>query len=83
MVHINGEDLDLAGRSLQSYLDDNEYVPGRFVVEYNLRILRQDSYEDIILQDGDCVEIVMFMGGGSALPPVGDPQKSRLPKGII
>lgn len=65
MVRINGEDLDLAGSSLQSYLDANEYVPGRFVVEYNRKIIRKDSYEDVLLKDGDTIEIVMFMGGGS------------------
>lgn len=65
MVRINGEDLDLAGSSLQEYLDKNDYVPGRFVVEYNRKIIRQDSYDDILLKDGDSIEIVMFMGGGS------------------
>lgn len=65
MVHINGEDLDLAGTTLQSYLDAHDYVKDRFVVEYNMEILKQAAYDDIVLQDGDNVEVVTFMGGGA------------------
>lgn len=34
------------------------------VVEINLNIIKKDRYEDTILQNGDSVEIITFMGGG-------------------
>jgi len=35
------------------------------VVEYNLEIIPKERYAQTILKDGDEVEIVSFMGGGS------------------
>ncbi len=38
--------------------------PDTVVVEVNLKIIKKDRYKDTILKDGDCVEIITFMGGG-------------------
>lgn len=65
VVHINGQDTDAAGRTIQEYLEENGYVSGRFVVEYNMKIIPKEDYQKTVLQDGDVVEIVSFMGGGS------------------
>ena len=38
--------------------------PRRVAVEHNLRILKRDAFEATIVEDGDRVEIVNFVGGG-------------------
>lgn len=64
MVTINGVPTDAAGASLLRYLTDAGFDPKRIAVERNGDILFQDQYPETILQDGDILEIVRFVGGG-------------------
>ena len=64
MVRINGEDKAAAGKSLGDYLQEAGYDSRAIAVEYNEVILPKADYETTVLQDGDVVEIVCFMGGG-------------------
>ena len=65
MVHINGDDINAAGQTLKTYLEDNDYEEGTFVVECNEVIIHKEEYGDYVLKDGDVIEIVQFMGGGA------------------
>ena len=61
MVTVNGKDLDIAGQNLAAFLEESGYKPVRIVVE----IIPRETYADITFNDGDCVEVVSFMGGGA------------------
>jgi thiamine biosynthesis protein ThiS len=37
----------------------------RVAVEHNLIVVRRDAFERTVIRDGDAVEIVNFVGGGS------------------
>lgn len=68
MIIINGEPheaADIAGRSLSEYLKDAGYQSARVAVERNEEILPKDRYDTTLLEDGDRIEIVHFMGGGA------------------
>lgn len=64
MVTINGNDTPAAGQTLLAYLQSAGYTPARIAVEINLKIIPKADYGQTILQDGDTVEIVQFVGGG-------------------
>ena len=64
MVKLNGEQLELAGKTVTEMLNDNGYDPKRVAVELNLYILPKSQYESTVLKDGDSVEVVSFVGGG-------------------
>ncbi len=64
MVKINGEEINVAGKTLAGYLADTNYDPKRIAVERNGDIVPKAQYSEIILQDGDSIEIVSFVGGG-------------------
>lgn len=64
MVTINGETLNVAGQSLADYLSGTDYNPQRIAVERNGDIVPKAKYAETILADGDCVEVVSFVGGG-------------------
>lgn len=64
MVQINGEQKDVQGMSLITYLEQEGYQKNRIAVECNGEILPKVEYEQKILQDGDVLEIVSFVGGG-------------------
>ena len=64
MVSVNGAELDIAGKTIAEYLASTNYDPKRIAVECNDDIVPKAKYDETILQDGDSVEIVSFVGGG-------------------
>ncbi|MEE0913200.1 MAG: sulfur carrier protein ThiS [Ruminococcus sp.] len=64
MVKINGESFDIDGKTLSEYLETTNYDPKRIAVERNGDIVPKSKYSETVLSDGDCVEVVSFVGGG-------------------
>ncbi len=64
MVKINGQSLDIAGRTIAEYLEATDYDPKRIAVERNGEIVPKARYGETMLVDGDRVEVVSFVGGG-------------------
>ena len=64
MVKINGEELNMAGKTIAEYLATTNIDPKRIAVERNGDIVPKAKYGETILQDGDNVEVVSFVGGG-------------------
>lgn len=64
MVKVNGELLDLAGKTISEYLATTDYDPKRIAVERNGEIVFKSQYDEAVLQDEDSVEVVSFVGGG-------------------
>ena len=64
MVKVNGAELDIAGKTVAQYLSTTNYDPKRIAVERNGDIVFKSQYEATILQNGDSLEIVSFVGGG-------------------
>lgn len=64
MVKINGQSLDIAGRTIAEYLETTDYDPKRIAVERNGEIVPKARYGETMLVDGDRVEVVSFVGGG-------------------
>ncbi len=64
MVRVNGEERDLAGRSLADYLEASGFCPERVAVERNGRIVPRAAYDETVFREGDEVEVVSFVGGG-------------------
>lgn len=64
MVKINGNDTDTAGKTVTEYLKIANYDTRTIVVEINEEIVDKAKYNETILNNGDIVEIISFMGGG-------------------
>ena len=64
MVKINGEYLDISGKTISEYLISSGYDTKRVAVELNGDIVPKAKYSEIILKSGDAVEVVSFVGGG-------------------
>ena len=50
--------------SIAEYLATTKYDPKRIAVERNGDIVPKAQYPDTVLEDGDSVEVVSFVGGG-------------------
>jgi thiamine biosynthesis protein ThiS len=64
---INGEERSFGDPlTLAALVDQLGVKPDRVAIELNREIVRRDSWSTIELQDGDHLEVVHFVGGGSA-----------------
>ena len=64
MVKINGTELDIAGKTVSEYLATTSLCSKRIAVECNGEIVFKSQYDVTVLEDGDSLEIVSFVGGG-------------------
>lgn len=64
-MKVNGISQNLSERvTLRCFLERNGYDCTRVAVERNGEIVPRGSFEDILLDDSDMIEIVRFVGGG-------------------
>ncbi len=64
-ITLNGEPTDLAGPLTVSELLTHLQIDARRVaVELNLVVLKRATFDTAVVEDGDEVEIVNFVGGG-------------------
>ena len=69
-VHVNGKLIELDGPTvLTVYLEKLGVTPRGVAVEHNGMIIERAAYAATTLQDGDVLEIVRMVGGGSGEQP--------------
>ena len=65
-ITLNGDPHEVAGPlTIADLLITLDIDARRVAVEHNLTVLKRDAFGTTQLQDGDAVEIVNFVGGGS------------------
>jgi thiamine biosynthesis protein ThiS len=65
-IILNGDPVDVAGPlTLTALLSQLGVDPRRVAVEHNLNVIKRANYDSTQIQDGDQVEIVNFVGGGT------------------
>src|SRR4029453_4565711 len=65
-ISLNGEPHELAGPlTLTALLAQLNIDPRRVAVEHNLTVVKRASHTTPHISDGDEIEIVNFVGGGS------------------
>lgn len=64
MVTINGKQVNANGVKLVDYLNENDFDINRIAVEINEFIIPREDCKNVVLKDGDIVELVSFVAGG-------------------
>lgn len=65
LLQVNGREKTVpSGLTVRGLLERLELIPGTVVVEWNREILERSRYGEVLLSDGDALEIVHFVGGG-------------------
>lgn len=73
-ITLNGDPFEIAGPlTVSALLAQLGIDPRRVAIEHNLVVLKRGMYEQIRITEGDQIEIVNFVGGGSPSSP---PMKS-------
>ena len=64
-ITLNGEPHDLAGPlTVTDLLAQLQIDARRVAVEHNLTVIKRDAFDRTMVNEGDEVEIVNFVGGG-------------------
>jgi thiamine biosynthesis protein ThiS len=64
-IELNGDPYEIAAPlTVSELLARLEIDARRVAVEHNLVVLKRGAFDATIVQDGDQVEIVNFVGGG-------------------
>jgi thiazole synthase len=67
VIVLNGEPKEIeAGKSILDLIRSLNLPAERLAVEHNRKIVKRDHWNRLSLAEGDKVEIVQFVGGGSA-----------------
>ena len=65
VITLNGERVELEQPlSVVDLLARLDIDPRRVAIEHNLTIIRRQTFPEVIVKEGDTVEIVNFVGGG-------------------
>ena len=65
VITLNGEPFELdAPVAVTALLEKLDIDPRRVAIEHNLTILKRQRFPEVVVNDGDRVEIVNFVGGG-------------------
>ncbi len=64
-IRLNGTERDVnPGLTIIGLIKELELNPKGVAVERNLEIVPKSQHADTVLEDGDRIEIVEFVGGG-------------------
>lgn len=63
-IKVNGKPESISVENLARYLQDRGLDPKALVVEHNGRVIQADRWAQTVLQEGDQLELLSFVGGG-------------------
>jgi len=64
-IKLNGDPRDIPGPlSVSALLEQLDIDSRRVAVELNLNVVKKTAYDSSVINDGDEIEIVNFVGGG-------------------
>jgi thiamine biosynthesis protein ThiS len=64
-IRLNGEPYEIAGPvTISALLAQLNLDPRIVAVEHNITVIKRQRYDQTVVNDGDEVEIVRFVGGG-------------------
>ena len=62
---LNGKERELDGPvNLVTFLEGLDINSRRVAIGYNGEVISRDRYQEVVLKDGDVLDIVQMVGGG-------------------
>jgi thiamine biosynthesis protein ThiS len=63
-IFLNGEEREVAEPLTLASLVEQMSIQGRVAIELNREVVRRALHTEVVLKEGDRVEVVTFVGGG-------------------
>ncbi|WP_298161466.1 sulfur carrier protein ThiS [Brevundimonas sp.] len=63
-IQVNGDTREVAARTVLALVEELGFDVRKVAVERNLAIVPRSLHAGTVLEDGDRIELVQFVGGG-------------------
>jgi len=64
-IHVNGKDIEIHNTScLDDLIDSMNLKKQGLIAELNNTIIHRERWKELIIQEGDVIELINFVGGG-------------------
>lgn len=63
-LKINGKETQTEAKTIQALLDELGIGEKTMAAAVNMNVIKKDSWDEFLLNDGDRVEFLEFVGGG-------------------
>lgn len=63
-IDLNGKKVKSESKTLMDLVIEKGLDPKSLIAEVNFEVIRQDTWKDISIKDGDNIELLSFVGGG-------------------
>ncbi len=63
-INLNGEKVQSQSRTLMDLIVKYNFDPKSLIAEINFQVIKQETWTQILLKDGDNIELLSFVGGG-------------------
>ena len=63
-IFVNGSEENTDLRTIMEFIIGKGLDPKTVIIEYNMKIVKRDTWDSTGLQEGDNLEILNFVGGG-------------------
>lgn len=63
-LKINGKEENIAVKTVNDIIDQKELKKKGLIIEHNGKIIKQEEWSELELNQGDQLELFRFVGGG-------------------
>ncbi len=63
-IDLNGKKVKSVSKTLMDLVIEKGLDPNSLIAEVNFEVIRQDTWKDVSIKDGDNIELLSFVGGG-------------------
>ncbi|HIJ60022.1 MAG TPA: sulfur carrier protein ThiS [Nitrospirae bacterium] len=63
-IRLNGKECITEAKTISELLEENNIKVEFVAVELNKKILKRTEFDTVKINEGDSVEVVIFVGGG-------------------
>ncbi len=63
-INLNGENVESKCPTLMEFIVEQGFNLNALIAEVNFEVVKQESWKDINLKEGDNIELLSFVGGG-------------------
>jgi len=63
-INLNGIKMESESQTLMDLVLKKGLDPKSLIAEVNFEVIRQETWEDVSIKEGDNIELLSFVGGG-------------------
>ena len=63
-IILNGKQLETESQTLQKLIHELDFQEDSLIVEFNRELVKKEHWPNTLLNDGDSLELLNFVGGG-------------------